>query len=674
MSAASVRAGGAFVEITANDTQFQRTLKKTQHSIVRLQRTLQRGGTAMAVAGGVMGLPMLAAARSAATFQDALLELKGATSGMDSKQLSRVREEALRLSKALGVAPEAAAQAFTLLIKAGMSVEDALGGAAKTAIEFARISGVEAAAAAEFMKVAMNVFGISAQQAANTLSAAADSSETTIAAMTESFSLVASVAKGTNQSLFGLSEALAVLARYGIKGEEGGTGLKTLLIKLLAPTKEAKAALEELGLTVESFFNKQGKLLPVRQIAMVFEKALAGLSKTERKARLAKESLVKIFDVRGIRVIEGFVDAGEKGFNAVADQMEEARTVAEKFKIAQEGLTGIGLSLMAAVKRLAIAFADGYFTGALRGASNAAIVLMDSLSWMLSAIPVLSPILAGSAGALFGVGLAAIGAGGLLQVVNFALRGFITLGPVATNLSRAFGVAISGLSKVFVELGSQIAKTNIAQWVANVGQYISQTQVATFVTGLWTKAVDLLTAAFGRLGFSIAAIQKLGIVGAAAVVAGLLFRQGLAISEARSNAVEERNRQAIRRDPKGDPLGRPGATPSTGLGESAGTFSAAAATRLGIGPALTAAQETADNTGRTADAVEELASNARTIPQGAALQAGIAAGVPVVAGGVAARSDRDLLSANERAALAAEKQVELLRRLIDMENTVPAFA
>jgi TP901 family phage tail tape measure protein len=627
MSAASVRAGGAFVEITANDTQFQRTLKKTQHSIVRLQRTLQRGGTAMAVAGGVMGLPMLAAARSAATFQDALLELRGATTDLDGGQLRRVREEALRLSKALGISPAQAAQAFTLLIKAGMSVEEALGGAARSAIEFARVSGVEAPQAAEFMKVAMNVFGISAQEAANTLSAAADSSETSIAAMVESFALVASVAKGTNQSRFGVSQGLAALARFGIKGEEAGTGIKTLLLKLMAPTNDAKEALGQLGLSMESFVDAGGKMLPLAQIAAIFAKAMEGMDESAKKAMLTNESLVKVFDVRGIRVIHAFAELGEDGFSRIADAMENSRTVAEKFAIAQSQLTGIGLSLLAAVERLAIAFADGHFTGALRGAANAAIVLIDSLSWMLSAIPVLSPILAGTAGALFGVGLAAIGAGAVLQVVNFGLRGFITFGTTATLISRAFTVAILGMTK-----------------------------------------------ALGALRLAMFAIPGLGwALAAAAAVGGIA-----AWITSSSNQIETANRAPIRRDENQTPMaapGRPGAmVAGGGLGESAGTFSAAAAARLGIGPALTAAQETADNTGRTADAVEELAANARMIPQGAALQAGIAAGVPVVAGGVAARSDRDLLSASERAAIAAEKQVELLRQLIAIDSNNMAFA
>lgn len=630
MSAGSVRAGRAFVEITARDDKFQRTLKKTQHSMARLSSTLKRAGTGMAIAGGAMGMPMFLAAQSTATFQDALLELQGAVSDITPGQMEAVREEALRLSKAMGISPTRIAQAFTLLIKAGMGVEDALAGAGKSAVEFAQVSGVDAAQAAEFMKVAMNVFGISAEQAANTLSAAADSSETSIASMIESFALVASVAKGTNQSLFGLSQGLAVLARYGIKGEEAGTGIKTLLVKLLAPTQDAKEALAQLGLSMESLVDNQGKLLPLAQIAEIFAQSMKGMDKSARDAMLTNEALVKVFDVRGIRVIHAFAEQGEKGFAAIADAMEGSRTVSEKFQIAMSGLTGIGNSLMSVIERLAIAFSDRHFTGAVRRAADAAIVIIDAFSWLLSSVPVLSPILAVVAGSLATIGVAALSAGALLQFVNFGLRGFITFSATATTMSRAFTVAIGGMTVSLTAL--RAAMFRIPGW-----------------------------------GWALAAVAAVG--GLAYWLSG--------ISEDTQDAAAG---SGIQRDAMRDPFGRGGAAPvgargaPLGGGDSAATFSGAVASRLTFGPALAAAQDTADNTARAADGIDELVQNARVVPRANALQSGIAANAPVAGGGVAARSDRELLSATERTAMASEKTADFLRQMLDRGNPGLQFA
>jgi TP901 family phage tail tape measure protein len=616
MSAGAVRAGKAFVEITANDTDFQRGLKRVQHSVVRLGNVMRQVGSGMAIAGGAMGLPMVLAARQAATFEDALLELQGAVSDITPDQMRAVREEAIRLSRAMGVAPEKIAQSFTLLIKAGMGVEDALRGGAKAATEFARVSGVEAADAAEFMKVAMNVFGISATQAADTLSAAADSSETSIASMVESFALVASVAKGTGQSLFGLSQGLAVLARYGIKGEEAGTGIKTLLVKLLAPAKDAKDALATLGLSMESLVDETGKLLPLAQLAGVFRKALGGMGKEAREAMLANEALVKVFDVRGIRVIQAFSDIGEKGFNDIATAMENSRTVSEKFSIAMSGITGSFERLYSAVQRMAIAFMVGA-APALSAFAAAAVPVMDFMAFIFTQVPIISPILAGMAAGLFGVGLAALGAGAMLGFMNFGLKNIINFRTTFVMAVRAMTSVIGNFSRALV--GLRVAMLAIPGW-----------------------------------GWALAALAAAG--GAAAwMMSG-------------SGSTAKGKGSGIKRDANRDPLANPMAggmaAQARARGEALGTFSAAVASQLGIGPALTAADETAANTGRMADGVDALVRQGEArMPGAAALQAGMVP--PGVRGGVAARSDRDLVSMSERAAIAAEESRTYLRQLVE---------
>jgi S1-C subfamily serine protease len=100
-----------------------------------------------------------------------------------------------------------------------------------------------------------------------------------------------------------------------------------------------------------------------------------------------------------------------------------------------------------------------------------------------------------------------------------------------------------------------------------------------------------------------------------------------------------------------------------GGGESIGTFFSGIASRIAIGPALSVAEETAANTARTAAGVEELVAAGRVVPNAGALRAGIASGGPVAAAGVAAASDRDLISAAERTAMSSERMLEELKRL-----------
>lgn len=619
MSASSVRAGRAFVEITANDSDFQRAMKRVQHSTVRLGNMMRQMGSGLAVAGGVMGLPMVMAARQAATFEDALLELKGAAGDLAAGDLARVRDEALRLSKVMGVAPSKLAQAFALLVKAGMPVEDALRGGARAAVEFSRVSGVEATQAAEFMSDAMNVFDISASEAADTLSAAADSSSTSIASMVESFALVASVAKGTGQSLFGLSQGFAALAQYGIKGEEAGTGIKTLLVKLLSPAEDARKALATLGISMGDIVDQTGKLLPLAQLAGVFRKSMEGMDKSARDAMLTNDALVKIFDVRGIRVIQAFADIGEEGFTRIADAMENSRTVSEKFTIAMAGITGSFERLSSAVERLAIGFMVGAGP-ALRVFAAAAVPVIDAVTFMLTNIPIISPILATMAVAFTGLGVTLLAAGGLLAFVNFGLKGFINLRTTFVMAARAMTSVIGNLSAALA--GLRVAMLAIPGW-----------------------------------GWALAAIAAAGGI-AAWMMSG-------------SGSEPPPQKSGLKRDDLKAPLGADGvAAPPNAKprGEGVGTFAGMVAAQLGIGPSLSAAEETAQNTGRIADGVEQLVQQS-AIPNANRLQAAMAGATPAVASGVAARADGDLLSASERAAMAAEQSRDYLRALLERSRT-----
>jgi hypothetical protein len=643
-TAGAVRAGHCFVEITADDRGFTRTVKTIHNRMAALSQSLRQTGTAMALGGAALGLPMVLAARKAAEFENALLELQGSVSDLSPKQLKAVRDESLRMSKEMGTAPAKIAQSFALLVKAGMSVEDAMNGAARSAVEFARVSGVEAQQAATFMKVAMNVFGVSASEAADTLSAAADASETDIAHMVEAFGLVGSAGKTFDQSLFGVAQGFAALARYGIQGEEAGTGIKVLLSRLVAPSQEAEKALGKLGLSVAAFRDSGGKLLPMVQIVGMLSDAMKNMSQDARGAIMADKALVDVFGDRGIKVIGAFADMGVEGFDRLGGEMEAQRTVAQKFAIMMQGISGSFERMQSAVERLAIAFGTG-LSPSLAVASQGIAIVVDLLSWLLNGIPILSPIIAAMTAATFALGMAMVFVGWGMAAVQFGIRGYLRAGPMFAA-----------------------------------------------VTGIMTGAVAGLTAALTALSAAFFALPVVGQI--AAVLAGITAIGAgawwLMSGGDKKAAGAQAKGPGIKRDEFRQALEAPGAAGvgAKQRGDTIGTFNAAMAGQLGIGPKLGDEARMADATERTADGVDELVSMQRNdsgasgsastprqhawsgagrgveaVPSPAALSSGVAAASPAV-GGVAARADKDMMTVAERTALASEKAVALLREIL----------
>ena len=443
-NSAAISAGGVFVRIFAKDGEFQQAMARVQMKMQAVSQTLQRVGTGMSLGGAALGAPLVLAARQAATFQDALLGMQAAA-GLSAEQVKALADEAKRLSVAMGVSPTTIANAFLELTKAGMSVEDVLAGAGRSAVEFARISGVDSQRAAVFMKTAMNVFGVSAEQAANILSAASDSSETSIEAMIESFSQVGSAGEAFGQSLFGISQAMAALAKSGIVGEEAGTAIKTMLTKLVAPTDDAKEALGRLGLSIGDFRDETGKLLPLVQIVGKFEDSLNRMGKNNFDKAIGDAALVDVFEQRGIKVMTALANIGRGGLDEIGRQMQAALPVSEKFMVMMQGITGQFQRLASGAERVAIAFGEA-IQGPLVSVTDSLVKMLEVCAGLIQAFPKVAIAVSVVAAALVVLGTAAI-------VAALAIKGIAVVGAILAAIASPVGLVAAALLAVAAAAG-----------------------------------------------------------------------------------------------------------------------------------------------------------------------------------------------------------------------------
>jgi hypothetical protein len=150
MSAGTVKAGGVFVEIGADPRKFFSALNKVNKSIGNMGRSLSAGGGKLAAAGIGMAAPIAAAVRQGAAFESTLLNIRAST-GATAAQIDQIKASSMAMSQALGVGPTEAAQGMLELLKAGMSLDSVLGGAGKTALEFAKVGEMDVAKAAVVM-------------------------------------------------------------------------------------------------------------------------------------------------------------------------------------------------------------------------------------------------------------------------------------------------------------------------------------------------------------------------------------------------------------------------------------------------------------------------------------------------------------------------------------------
>lgn len=518
--AGAIRAGGAFVEIFARDGRFQQAMARVRATLRATAAAMRRMGSQMTIGATAIGLPIIAGIRQAAKYEDAILGMSAAA-GLTAEQVDVLEKEIQRLSVAMGVDPTNIANAFLELAKAGMSVEDILAGAGRSAVEFARVSGVDMAEAAVFMKVAMNTFGVSATEAVDTLSAAADASETSISELVQAFALVGSAGVSFDQTLFDLSQGLAALARFGISSEEAGTGIKTMLMRLVSPADTAQEAMAQIGLAMGSFRDADGNLLPLVQIIEILSQALEGVDKQVRD-----QVLGDIFGDRAIRIVGAFLEMGVDGFGDLARQMQGNLPVAQKFQILMSGITGTMQRLYAAAQRLAVAFAvaAGPSMSAL---ATGLLFLIETVAELARQFPAVAGAFVTTLASMFALGVAAIvggmalfvlerAVGVLTSAITFLLSPLVLAGRAITFLALQFVAATPIIAAAAARVALAVARMAAAIMVSLASLVLRLAVVYAYLAFLAASlAVSLaVTVATGFASLAAAAAARMPVVAA----------------------------------------------------------------------------------------------------------------------------------------------------------------
>jgi TP901 family phage tail tape measure protein len=327
------------------------------------------------------------------------------------------------------------------------------------------------------MSDAMNVFKVSSDVAANALSSAADASSTSIAQMSEAFSMSSAVAGLAGQSIEDLSATLAILANNGVKGSDAGTSVKTMLMRLMAPADDAVGALDQLGLSVASFRGADGQMKPMVDIIGTLTQAMGGLDQT------AKDDIFRrIFGADAIRAASILASEGVDGFTKMREAMASALPVGEKYKLVMSGLAGSFGSVLAAMQRMAIAITDAV-APALAGALPFITGFIDGLTKLATDNKEAVAAFAKFAVAAVAVGSAMVGLGISLQVTSFGLAGIgkaaaFALSPLtmligaASKVGQSFAlVAMPATLKLANSIGSSMlgASASVLSFAATAG-------------------------------------------------------------------------------------------------------------------------------------------------------------------------------------------------------------
>lgn len=349
-------------------------------------------GAGLATLGmGIMSL------RAAGNYEQSM-DILGAVSEANKKQMKAMGDEAIKLGADLklpNVSAKDAAQAMQELAKGGLSVNDILSSTRGT-LQLGLAANMGFADSATVVARALQAFNLDGSKAtmvADLFTAAANKSTAEMTDIALGFQMASAQFKAGDQTISGLTTSLTLMANAGIVGSDAGTSLKTMMNRLMAPTKKAKELMADMGISV---YDSAGNMRPMPALIGEFTEATKGMTKEQKNA-----ALYTIFGSDAIRASRVMLDAGAKGWlemekritkGGEAQAYAEARTkgfngALQAFGSVAETLAiNLGTALLPAATSLVRTF-----TAWLAAIDPAVIIgfvaaIVDSVKWIYNLI------------------------------------------------------------------------------------------------------------------------------------------------------------------------------------------------------------------------------------------------------------------------------------------------
>lgn len=458
----------------------------------------QTTGATLTAAGVAVGSLAVAAVKTAADFDASMSQVAAATHA-PADELESLRNAAIQAGADTAFSATEAAGGIEELAKAGISTSDILNGGLKGALDLAAAGNLGVGESAEIAATAMTQFGLSGGDVghvADLLAAGAGKAQGSVQDLGYALKQGGLVASQMGLSIEETTGTLAAFASAGLIGSDAGTSLRTMLLRLMNPSRSAADTMKELGIHVN---DASGNFVGMTNFAGQLQEKMSGLSEEQRK-----QALATIFGSDAIRGASVLYQQGAEGLQSWIDQTNDAGYASETAALQMDNLKGDLEKLSGSWETALIKIgssADGPLRSLVQGANSA-----------VDAFGELSPTVQGAV-----LGVSAIGG-----VALTAAGGFFLLAPrILESLDAMRTLGITG-ENVKAKLASFWEGFTASSWKAKVG-------TAAVTAGLIALGVgmnEISKSASDNMASVDALTATLKSTSDAASIIGAAFREG----------------------------------------------------------------------------------------------------------------------------------------------------
>ena len=251
---------------------------------------------------------------------DASMSQVAATMGTTVDQIDSLTKVAKEMGSTTKFTATQAADALNYLALAGYDADKAAE-VLPSVLNLAAAGGMDLAYASDLVTDAMASLRLEAtkqnvDEFGNKLAMAASKANANVAQLGEAILTVGGTAANLKEGTTELTTALGLLANVGLKGAEGGTHLRNIILSLQSPTKDASKVMQELGLEV---YDAQGNMRGLDDILTDLNDAMSGMTQG------GKDSVINaLFNKTDLAAVNGLLAAQGEQWETLADQIDAA--------------------------------------------------------------------------------------------------------------------------------------------------------------------------------------------------------------------------------------------------------------------------------------------------------------------------------------------------------------
>lgn len=310
--------GSVVIEILGDADDITSKLKGVANGAVNGLKTAFVGVTAaIGAASAAVGGFAASSVKVGMSFDSSMAQV-AATMGKTVDEIQDLRDFAMEMGAKTAFSATEAADALNYMALAGYDAETSMQ-MLLNVLNLAAAGGIDLAYASDMVTDAQSALGLTLDETTemvDKMAKASSKSNTSVAQLGEAILTVGGTAKNLAGGTTELATSLGILADNGVKGAEGGTALRNIILSLSAPTDKAAKSLKTLGVEV---FDAEGNMRPLNETFGDLNDALSSMTQGEQT-----QVLSEIFNKVDLKSVNALLANTTIKLDGVSDALSQA--------------------------------------------------------------------------------------------------------------------------------------------------------------------------------------------------------------------------------------------------------------------------------------------------------------------------------------------------------------